>query len=85
MHSKLQTPKNKSISKKPISKKPTPQDELASTPDLYRAKLNFKIGRDVLSGEVKPPCGLTQIEYSLYNLLHGLEDLASYLSKTHKE
>jgi hypothetical protein len=53
--------------------------ELNTTPELYRAKLSCKIGRDIISGEAQPPPYLSKTEYALFNLFHAIEDIALHL------
>ena len=57
--------------------------ELARCPALYRARLSCKVGRDIISGETKPPCGLFPHEYALYNLLDAVADIARALADIH--
>lgn len=48
---------------------------------LCRCRLSCKIGRDSLSGISKPPKGYTSTEYTLYNLLYAVEELAIALGE----
>jgi len=57
--------------------------ELARCPALYRARLACKIGRDIISGETEPPCGLACYEYAIFNLLHAIDDIALALGDIH--
>jgi hypothetical protein len=54
---------------------------LLLSPELYRAGLSCRIGRDIIAGEVKPPNGLSVIEYAIFNLLHAVEDIALSMEK----
>jgi hypothetical protein len=57
--------------------------ELARCPALYRARLACKIGRDIISGETEPPCGLSVNDYAFFNLFHALDDIALALGDIH--
>jgi hypothetical protein len=57
------------------------KDDLKRVPELYRAALMCRIGRDVLEGTITPPPGTSQTEYALFNLLHAVEDIAEHLAK----
>ncbi len=48
-------------------------------PNAYRAKLQCKIGRDVLCKIIAEPRDMTRIEYAVWYLLHAVEDLAAEL------
>ena len=45
-------------------------------PNLYRAQLACKVGRDALEGKTIPPHGTSPVEWAIYNLLHAIEDIA---------
>ncbi len=51
-------------------------------PNLYRAILSCKIGRDAIERTARPPDGLSPTEYALYNLLHAVEEIATAFSLT---
>jgi hypothetical protein len=57
------------------------KDALQRVPELYRAALSCRIGRDVLEGTKTCPAGTSQTEYALFNLLHAVEDIAEHLAK----
>ena len=57
------------------------KDALQRVPELYRAVLSCRIGRDVLEGTKTCPVGTSQTEYALFNLLHAVEDIAEHLAK----
>jgi hypothetical protein len=46
----------------------------------YRAKLNCRIGRDVIEGKTVAPGGISRTEYAIYNLLHAVEHIADALN-----
>jgi protein involved in temperature-dependent protein secretion len=48
---------------------------------LYRARLSCKVGRNAIEGKITPPCGLSPIEWAVYNLLHAVEDIAGAMEK----
>jgi hypothetical protein len=54
--------------------------ETKSEWSAYRAKLNCRIGRDVIEGKTVAPCNLSRMEYALYNLLHAVEAIADAMS-----
>ena len=48
------------------------------SPELYRARMSCRIGRDALDGKVDGiPVGIPALEYAMYNLLHAVEDMAA--------
>jgi hypothetical protein len=49
---------------------------------LYRARLSCKAGRNAIEGKITPPCGLSPIEWAIYNLLHAVEDIARAMEKS---
>jgi len=55
--------------------------KLKRAPELYRAVLSCRVGRDVLEGTKTCPAGTSQTEYALFNLLHAVEDIAEHLAK----
>ena len=57
------------------------KDALQRVPELYRAALSCRVGRDVLEGTKTCPVGTSQTEYALFNLLHAVEDIAEHLAK----
>jgi hypothetical protein len=57
------------------------KDALQRVPELYRAALSCRIGRDALEGKTTPPPATSQTEYALFNLLHAVEDIAEHLAK----
>jgi hypothetical protein len=54
-----------------------PAKELVRHPGLYRAKLSCKVGRDVIEGKITPPDGVEPMEWSMFNLLHAVEEIAT--------
>jgi protein involved in temperature-dependent protein secretion len=48
---------------------------------LYRARLSCKVGRNAVEGKITPPCGLSPLEWAIYNLLHAVEDIAGAMEK----
>ena len=54
-------------------------DRLVQNPNLYRAQLSCKIGRDVLEGKTAAPDGVQPIEWALFNILHAIEEIAMAL------
>jgi len=43
---------------------------------LYRVKLQCKIGRDAIEGKMRLPDATSALEYSMFCLLHAVEDIA---------
>ena len=66
-------------------KKNTPKTALQRNPELYRARLSCKIGRDALEGTSKPPANTTSLEYAVFLLLHAVEDIAAAMEKETKK
>ena len=49
-------------------------------PELYRATLSCKIGRDAIERK-NVPDGTSAQDYAIFNLLHAIEDIAKHLMK----
>ena len=53
-----------------------PNKSVIKNPNLYRARLSCKIGRDALDGKADLPKGVNHLDYAMYNLLSAIEDIA---------
>jgi len=56
------------------------KDDLKRVPELYRAAMLCKIGRDALDGATVP-VGVTPTKYPLFCLLKAVEEIAEHLAK----
>ncbi len=55
-------------------------------PELYRAQLSCKIGKDAIEGRIPAErLAGSAMEYAMYNLLSAIEDIAKALEKQQGE
>ena len=52
------------------------KDILKSHPNLCRAILHCKIGRDAIDGKTSLPVGCSATDYALFCLLYAIEEIA---------
>ncbi len=46
---------------------------------FYRARLNCKLGRDVIEGKTETPVNITRMEYALLFMFRALEEITDGL------
>lgn len=62
-------------------KKPANESTLREHPELTRAVLSCKVGRDALDRNCRPPANTTHAEYAMLCLLSAVEDIALAMMK----
>jgi hypothetical protein len=63
----------------------TSTEKLKKYPELYRAEISCKIGRDVLEGITKSPEGVSPVDWALFNILHSIGDIAAAMMKQQEQ
>ncbi len=54
-------------------------NDLKISPELCRAQMHCKIGRDALEGKIES--NFSQMEYAMFSLLHAVEEIATVMLK----